>query len=192
MRINDEDLLAFINGRRSTAKVVAPAPGRAELEAMLRCAMRAPDHAMLRPWRYIVLEGRALTQLGEAWAAAVAKDQPSSEPKAIEKARGLPLRAPMVVVAVTKVVDHPKVPAIEQQMSTASGVAYFLLALQARGFGGFWRTGAMAYHPRIRQFFELSPNESITGFIYVGTPKPAKEAPPSAELADHLQYWRPD
>lgn len=183
------DILEFIHNRHSDTKLTEPAPAGVELEEILGCALKAPDHALLRPWRYLVLQGSSRARLGDAWAEAVVNDDPSAGTKAAEKARGKPLRAPMIIVAITRVHPHPKVPAIEQHLSTGVGVGYLLLALQARGFGAIWRTGAMAYHPRIRDFLELEPGEAVSGFLYVGTPARDRPASPMPVLADHVSYW---
>lgn len=182
------DLIEFIHQRHSEAKLTGPAPAGAELESILQCALRAPDHGLLRPWHYIVLEGEALDGLGRAWADALASEAPEVSPAALAKARALPLRAPMIIAAVTRVEAHPKVPIIEQHLSTAAGVAYLLLALQSRGFAGFWRTGEMAYHSRVRNYLELGPHDAITGFIYVGTPQVVRPSLPMPALADHVSY----
>ena len=42
---------------------------------MFQCAVRAPDHGRLRPWRFVVLQGQALEALG----AAFAQTQPEAD-----------------------------------------------------------------------------------------------------------------
>lgn len=186
------DLIEFIHSRHSEAKLVAPAPEGATLESILSCALRAPDHGALRPWRYIVIEGEARQRLGEVWEQALRADMPDAPDKVFDKARNALLRAPMVIVAVTRVQAHQKVPAIEQHLSTGVGLGYLLLALQSRGFGGFWRTGDMAYDARIRRCLGLDSEEAITGFLYVGTPKSSKTPLPMPPLNDHLSFWNPN
>lgn len=185
------DFIDFIHGRRSEAKLIEPAPEGGDLEAILQCALRAPDHGQLRPWRYLVLTGVLRERLGQVWAEALAS-APDTTDKALDKARNSPLRAPMIIVAITRVQNHPKVPAIEQHASTAAGIAYLLLALQSKGYGGFWRTGAMAYDPRVKDFLKLGPREAISGFIYVGTPKTNRSASALPALSDHVSYLPPD
>src|SRR4051812_49111730 len=55
------EVLDFLARRRSASALSlrAPAPGRADIEAMLRLARRVPDHGKLAPWRFLVLEGAA-------------------------------------------------------------------------------------------------------------------------------------
>ncbi len=60
----------FLLDRASEPRLEAPAPPRDVLEQAFQCAARAPDHALLRPWRYLVIEGEALEALGELFASA--------------------------------------------------------------------------------------------------------------------------
>ena len=53
--------LEFLQKRRSAKAVLltTPGPTPAELETILTCAARVPDHKKLVPWRFIVFEGGA-------------------------------------------------------------------------------------------------------------------------------------
>lgn len=61
-----ETLIGWINSRRSMGNLDAPAPTRAQIEAAIECAATAPDHKKLNPWRFIVTQGKARHQLGQA------------------------------------------------------------------------------------------------------------------------------
>lgn len=176
-----------ILGRSSEPRLTTPAPGPDVLEDVFACAARAPDHALLRPWRYLVVEGEGLTALGEVFARIADPDDPLM-PNA-DKLRQMPLRAPVVIVGITRHQSHPKVPEVEESISTGCGMAYMLLALQARGFAGMWRTGAVAYHPAVREGLGLEVNETITGFLYVGTPAAEKPAMERPEPARFVSRW---
>lgn len=182
------DIIDAIIKRASEPRLVAPAPDEALLQRVFECAARAPDHALLRPWRYLVIEGEGRTRLGEIFAQAM-DDEAGASPEKQEKLRNSPLRAPMIIVGIVCHTPHPKVPAIEQHASAAVGLGYLLLALQSAGFGAMWRTGAVAYHPRVASGLGLAENESITGFLYVGTVDSHKPEVPRAETADFVSRW---
>lgn len=172
-----------ILNRASEPRLEAPAPEKAVLDEAFACAARAPDHALLRPWRYLVIDGDDRMALGEIFAGIADPDDPLS-PKP-EKLRQMPLRAPMLIVGITRHQAHPKVPPIEESLSTGCGMAFLMLALEARGFSAMWRTGPVAYHPAVKQGLGLAENESIAGFLYVGTPiapKPVIERPAPADF----------
>ena len=77
----------FLLNRSSQPRLEAPAPDAATLERALACAARAPDHALLRPWRYLVIQGDGLEKLGQLFAATCANN---SDEKEIEKLRNQP------------------------------------------------------------------------------------------------------
>jgi nitroreductase len=56
------------------------------------------------------------------------------------------------------------------------------MAALAQGFGGVWRTGSFAKDPIVKQAFDLSEQDEIVGFLYLGSsvlkrlPKPQKDS----------------
>ncbi|MDX1757321.1 MAG: nitroreductase [Marinobacter sp.] len=177
------DVIEAILSRSSEPRLTAPAPSGEQLEKLLECAFRAPDHAILRPWRYLVIEGEGLKALGELFA------QTGATPEEKDKLGRMPLRAPMIIVGITSPKSHPKVPEIEQAMSTAVGMGYLLLALRDAGFGGMWRTGMLAYNAQVKAGLGLAEHESIAGFVYVGTVASEKPAVPRPAVAELVSRW---
>ncbi|MDF5479257.1 nitroreductase family protein, partial [Vibrio parahaemolyticus] len=51
------DALDLLLNRRSIAKLSAPAPEGKALENIIRAGLRAPDHAGLTPWRFVIAQG---------------------------------------------------------------------------------------------------------------------------------------
>ena len=49
--------IELLINRNSHAKLTAPAPSEDELATLFAAAMRAPDHGLLRPWRFMVVNG---------------------------------------------------------------------------------------------------------------------------------------
>ncbi len=174
--------------RSSEPRLTSPAPGRAVLDKVFECAARAPDHALLRPWRYLVIEGDGLVSLGELFASAADDpDQPLSASR--DKLLRMPQRAPMLIVGISCYRPHPKVPQAEQSQSAAIGLGYILLALQSAGFGGMWRTGPVARHPVIRTGLGVGDDETIIGFLYVGTVDSAKPPVPRPSVDEFVSRW---
>ena len=108
-----EALDALLN-RVSVPRLVEPGPDAAQREMLFRAALRAPDHGQLRPWRFLTVEGQARERMGELFAEALLVADAHAAPEALNKARGMPLRAPLLVVVIARVQAHPKVPASEQ------------------------------------------------------------------------------
>ncbi len=175
--------------RSSMPALSEPAPAPEELSQIFGTALRAPDHGLLRPWRYLVLEGEGLRALGDLFVQAVRADDPQASDAAIERAQRMPLRAPMMVIAISKNLSDDKVPVVEQQISAGVGMGYMLVALQALGFGGIWRTGPMASHRVVREGLGLAPQETLIGFLYLGTPSSAAKKIPELDVGDYFSAW---
>lgn len=172
--------------RSSEPRLKAPAPPQDVLELALSCAGRAPDHGLLRPWRYLVVEGEGLEKLGELFESSASADATDAQR---EKLRKAPLRAPMVLVAIASPTEHPKVPAYEQEYAVAASAAYLVLALQAEGYGAMWRSGEVSDNDQVCRGLGLADHESIVGFIYVGTVDSEKPSVPRQEVSEFVSRW---
>ncbi len=155
--------------RSSIPKLISPGPDARELEQIVQAGLRAPDHAYLRPTRIHQVQGDGLDRLGALFVDALMSDQPEAGAAALEKLRHSPRRAPLILVVGCHTQTHHKVPAIEQVASTAAAVALMQTAIDALGYASMWRTGAMAYHPMVKQAFGLDDNDHLVAFLYVGT-----------------------
>lgn len=173
MPISSEEMISWINSRRSMGNLDLPAPTHAQIETAIECAATAPDHKKLRPWRFIVTQGDARHELGNALVAAakakaVQEGETLSE-KDIAKTQAMPLRAPVIITVVTKIQAHKKVPPFEQMLSAGAAVQNLILALKAQGFSTVWRTGLLCNEPAVKSYFDVGPDDYVTAFVYTGT-----------------------
>jgi nitroreductase len=175
--------------RVSVSKLTEPAPAQSQREAIFGAALRAADHGRLRPWRFLVIEGDAREQLGALYATAGLENNPATPAEALERARQLPLRAPLIVVVIASCVEHPKVPEIEQVISAGAAAQNMITAAYALGVGAIWRTGEFAYHPSVGRGLGLAPHEKIVGYLYLGTPVGAMGEVPKLLLKDFFSTW---
>jgi nitroreductase len=180
-------ILSALEGRRSAKKLTGPAPSRAELEQILRAGANAPDHGRLRPWRFVVLSGAALEQLGEWLAATFQEKVPEATAEQLAKERAKAARAP-VVIAVAAKVTRNKIPEVEQVLAAGAAVENMFLAAQALGYGAMWKTGDAAYSPKVKQHLGLAAEDHIVAFLYIGTVAVAAE--PTPVSLEGLVSWR--
>lgn len=167
----------------------APGPTDEQLELMFKAALRAPDHARLRPWRFLTVRGEAREKLGELMAEVALIDKPDLAPEAIARTKGLPLRAPALILCVCSLQEHTKVPPIEQKMSLAAASQNILLAAHAQNLGAIWRTGALCYHPKLAEGLGLAEHEKLLGFIYLGTPAGSQKKIQPLDTKDFVREW---
>jgi len=181
--------IEFLLTRNSHARLIAPAPDDAQLDLLLRAALRAPDHARMTPWRFLKITGAARERLGDVFVAAqLARDAATAAEK-LDKLRGNPLRAPLLLVAIARLNDSAKVPIIEQRLAAGCAVHGVLLAAHALDFGAMWRTGDMAYDRNVARALGLADNEEVIGFLYIGTKQGDPKPLPMVNSGDHLAVW---
>ncbi len=163
-------------------------PTPSDIQDILRAAMSAPDHGSVRPWRFVVIEGEDRAVLGRVFADALKTRDPGASEEAIAKEMSRPLRAPVVIAILARVVhDRPNVPEIEQIVATACAAQNMLLAANAKGFGGILLTGKNAQDENVRAFFGLKPGDELVSFLYLGKSKgdqPAKPRPDPAQFIE--------
>lgn len=183
------NIVDAILARASCPRLAAPGPDAGQLQRLLDCALRAPDHGLLRPWHYLVFQGDARQALGRLFVAAAGE----ADERTREKLASAPLRAPLVIGCVARIVEgNPKVPPVEQIASVAAGIQNMQLAAEGMGYGAMWRSGDMARNNRLKTLLGLHERDEIVGFLYVGTPageRPVRQVPAAA---DHVQVWPAD
>jgi nitroreductase len=183
------DTLVFLQTRNSAPRLTEPAPPPEDLQEIFRAALRAPDHAWLRPWRFITIAGQRREAFGEVLEASLLRRNPAADAAALAKARNAPLRAPLVVVVVARITQHPKVPPVEQRLSAGCAAHAILLAAEACGYAGIWRTGEGAFDRTVMDVLGLEANEEIVGFIYLGSREGAAKPLPHLDTAEFVSSW---
>ena len=127
--------------------------------------------------------------LGKVLKKSLLARDPGADSAAREKALRAPLRAPLVIVVVTRIQEHPKVPAQEQRYSAACAAHAILLATEALGYTGVWRTGEAAFDRTVMAELGLAQSEEIIGFIYLGSRDGAAKAVPELDPDDFVSDW---
>ena len=183
------ETLHFLQSRNSAPKLTEPGPGPVELDQIFAAALRAPDHAWLRPWRFLVVEGEARHRLGERLAMVATEANPGISEQETLKLRNAPLRAPLVVIVAARLQESPKVPEIEQLLSAGCAAHAMLLASHALGFGAIWRTGPVTYLPGLNPALGLAENERVVAFLYLGTVAGTPKPLPQHNFDDFIASW---
>lgn len=184
----DMDFFEAVARRRSHKMLVAPAPDEAALERILQAAAAAPDHQLLRPWRFVIITGDAKDELSRRSIEELVRRQPSITDGKVDKERRKLDRAPMVIAVAAAHVET-KLPFSELVAAANAAVQNLLLAATALGFGTIWRSGAAVDDPWLKTELGLKTTDQLVAFVYIGT-VPEEAAP--AERPDGLvgTVWR--
>lgn len=164
------DALEALQNRVSVAVLSDPGPDKEQLQHLLKAAIRAPDHGVLRPWRFIVLEGEDRGRLGQLLCKAKAAEQPEISAEELHKLSGKPFRAPMILAVVAEITPEHRISPLEQIVATGAAVQNMMVAAHALGLGAMWRTGGLANHRIVKQGLGFQEKDELVGFVYLGTP----------------------
>ena len=165
------DTIEAIRTRISVKRFTQQPVERDKIEQLLEAGAQAPNHYKVRPWRFIVISGQARNKLGDVMAAVFREKFPDVPPEALDKERAKPLRSPVIIAVGVDEPSEQKVLEIENICAAAAACENILLAANAIGLGGHWRTGGPARETAVKKFLGLAPEQELIGFLYIGYPE---------------------
>ncbi len=189
LKLQHMDALENIILRNSPRVLTTPFPSKEQMDLVYKAAFRAPDHAWLRPSRFIQVTGESINKLSKIFEKYASENIEDIDQLKLEKYKQAPFRAPMIIIIISNITDHPKVPEIEQMLSTAAAAQNILLALNAINFAGMWRTGALALNDTIGKYLGLEKQQRVLGYLYVGTPEDKPKRIPEIDINDFVTKW---
>ena len=179
--------------RRSVGRVRQDPVPRELVEKILESAVHAPNHRITEPWRFHVFAGKGRGELARA-RAELARIQAEAEGEEeefkagrISRERKKTFRAPVVIVVISKG-GRDEVETLENYAACAAAVQNMQLTAHSLGLATIWRTGSLAYHPYMRDFFGLEANDRIVAYLYLGYPD-MTERPRRREPASSKTIW---
>ena len=181
------EALNNILNRVSARELSSPYPTKDEMDLVYKAALRAPDHAWLRPTSFIEVKDEGLDRLSKIFFDFGNSKENITE-EVLEKYKNAPYRAPMIVILINTEKEHPKVPAIEQKLSTATAAQNLMLALNALNYASIWRTGKLAFNELVQKDLGLTSDQEILGYLYIGTEIGKKKKVPSLDIDKFVQY----
>jgi nitroreductase len=162
----------FLQIRRSTliSKMTSEPLPEADIETILACGVRVPDHAVLGPWQIQVIQGEGRAYLGTHILRpefAANNQDATPEGLAFEEERFLRAGAIFAVLFTPK--EHPKIPEWEMVLSAGAVAMNITTAAQALGYGAQWVTEWYSYNDKmLAALGGTVGSDKIAGFIYVG------------------------
>lgn len=159
----------------SPKRLDEPGPSQQALEQIFRAAAAAPDHGLLRPWRFVMVPQHKRAELAEAFALALVDRDPGATLEQIESAREKAYRAPCLILVVARLGScEPPIPQLERMVSVGCAVQNMLLMAHSQSFGSSLTSGQAMHSPRMRKLFDLADGEEAVCFLNIGTVKKRK------------------
>lgn len=183
-----DDLLNALLTRHSVRPkyLAAPAPSVEVLTNCAKAALRAPDHGLLSPCRFVWIAQDKRERVAELFAAAATRQ--GSTPERVERTRSKALKGAGMVAFITRIRKDVPISPDEQLLTAGAALDQFLLALDAQGFGGIILSGRMLEDKELQAQFTQGSEEKMIGWIIVGTPQPGFTPDPDTR-AIPLSVW---
>ena len=187
------DALNLLHTRRSVKAIDLGSfgPDAQQLNDILTAGARVPDHGMVVPFYFVVLQGDARRDIGEVTAQIFQKNNPDAGEDKVQIERERFTRAPCVVAVVYRK-RQAKHPLWEQMMSAGAACQNLILAANAHGFAAQWVTEWVAYDEDMRAAIGLDDLDILAGFIHIGSkPEEAPEERNRPDLNEIVTHWSP-
>lgn len=168
-------------------RLATPGPDANQLERIVEAGAHAPDHGLLRPWRFVLIPAGRRADLGAVFADALLQRDPACDEEALTTARDKAQRAPCLLVAVLR--DDPEqraIPRHEKLVSLGCAIQNMLVAAQSLGFDSGLASGAAMDFAGMRGLLRLRDHEQAICFIGFGTSSKPKQPRPKPGAGDYL------
>jgi len=166
------NLINFLKTRRSTTakSMIIGHVEESDLNDILACGIRVPDHGALNPWSLTVIKNNARSRIGKkVLAPEFILNNPEATEEEIDFEKNRFLRASVVIAVLFKPVSHPKIPIWEMELSTGAVCSNILIAAQSLGYAAQWLTEWYSYNKKMISEVGGKPEtDKLAGFIYIG------------------------
>lgn len=187
------DVFQAIQARQSITRFTQDPVPRDKIEQVLESAIHAPNHKITEPWRFHVFEGKGRGEFARARAemarlmAEAEGEEEELVPGRVSRERKKAFRSPVVVAVISRA-GRDEVETLENYAACSAAVQNMQLAAYSLGLGSIWRTGPVAYHPHMREFFGLEKGDRIVAYLYLGYPNMGERLRRRRPAAEHTTW----
>lgn len=193
MTPNFETIATVIRNRRTTKATAMNGQQipNEQIDQLMSLADHAPTHGRTEPWRFMIYTGTSLEKFCNDHAQLYWDNTPE-ESRLAQTFENLKHQGNMVshlVVTLMKRTEPTKIPLMEEYAATSAAMQNILLGAEALGLAAIWSTGGMALKQPMKDYFSLSADDFVVGFIYLGySDQPKKEAQRNIPLTEKVTW----
>jgi len=138
------------------------------INSILENANWAPTHRKTEPWRFKVIKGKKLAELGVFLSEYYQKNTPAEDFSPVKYNKSIKkTKKSAAVIAICMARDpNESVPEWEEIAATAMAVQNMWLCCTELGIGSYWSSPALIKY--MDEFFDVSEGEKCLGFFYMG------------------------
>lgn len=157
---------------------------------ILEQANYAPTHRLTEPWRFKVITGKKLGELGDLLANLYkekTKDAGFSEMKFNKTAQKPRLCSHVIAICMQRDKEE-RIPEWEEVASVAMTVQNMWLAASACGIGAYWSSPSTVEQEAFRKFLGLAEGQRCLGVFYMGYHEQGVQEAKRTPMADKVEW----
>jgi nitroreductase len=185
------DAITALTTRTSVRHFRLDPVARELIERLLDCAVRAPNHKLTQPWRFVVLTGSARDRFAEIRARhRLKRFADPGVPEALaaaDKVRREARETPVYIV-VSVAVSDDEITREEDYAAAMMATANLMTAAHSLGLGTYLRTGGVMRDPALLELAGVPPSFRVVGVLSLGYPA-RDEQPRPRRPASELTRW---
>jgi nitroreductase len=136
------------------------------IQKILETANWAPTHKKTQPWRFKVMQGEKLADLGQFLADKYKETIDGFSEFKYKKLQNNPTKASCVIAICMQRDPKESVPEWEEVAATAMAVQNMWLTASYFGIGAYWSSPGLIKY--MGEFFSFKNGEKCLGFFYMG------------------------
>lgn len=160
-----------------------------KIQALLDCAVLAPNDRLRQPWHFFVIRGEAKSRF-EEMAKEYLLERFPTKPNLVKESLAVLEKTPLVIVATADIIPGDEASSEDNEYAVCCAIHSMWLAAKELGLGMVWRTRGVGLvrDERLMQFLGSPENKKAIGTLFIGYPEADAPATERA-AADTKTTW---
>ncbi|MGK5507017.1 nitroreductase family protein [Brevibacillus formosus] len=175
-------VLEALKSRRAVRNYIPKEVETEKIQALLDCAVLAPNDRLRQPWHFYVIRGEAKLRF-EAIAKEFLLERFPTKPNLVQDSLTVLEKTPLVIVATADVIPGDEASSEDNEYAVCCAIHSMWLAAKELGLGMVWRTRGIGLvrDERLLQFLGSPENKKVVGTLFIGYPE--ADAPKTSRVA---------
>lgn len=142
-----------------------------KIQALLDCAVLAPNDRLRQPWHFYVIRGEAKARFEEIAKEYLLERFPT-KPNLVKESLAVLEKTPLVIVATADIIPGDEASSEDNEYAVCCAIHSMWLAVKELGLGMVWRTRGVGLvrDERLMTFLGSPENKKVVGTLFIGYP----------------------
>ncbi|WJQ80324.1 nitroreductase family protein [Brevibacillus brevis] len=175
-------VLEALKNRRAVRNYIPKEVETEKIQALLDCAVLAPNDRLRQPWHFYVIRGEAKLRFEEIAKEFLLERFPT-KPNLVQDSLAVLEKTPLAIVATADVIPGDEASSEDNEYAVCCAIHSMWLAAKELGLGMVWRTRGVGLvrDERLLQFLGSPENKKVVGTLFIGYPE--ADAPETSRVA---------